>query len=229
MRISIQSGGEYLYVAQMEQAAAASATEGTKDTSSTTESTAAEGKTSQEMLKDFQTVLNKYIDEQRVAKGLDPIYSTNTVDTAMSYTDKGGDVTSVGIAVPDEYKSIFAEASQKYGVDQKLLEIIAARESNFNPTATSSAGAMGIMQLMPSTAEGLGVSNPYDAYQNIMGGANYIAQKLREYNGNVSLALAAYNAGSGNVAKYGGIPPFAETQNYVAWITERYNNALANA
>ena len=221
MRISIQSGGEYLYVAQMEQAAAASATEVTKETSSTTESTATEGKTSQELLKDFQTVLNKYIDEQRVAKGLDPIYSTNTVDKAMSYTDKGGDVTSVGIAVP--------EASQTYGVDKDLLLAVASVESAFTPDAVSSSGAVGIMQLMPSTAEGLGVSNPYDAYQNIMGGANYIAQKLREYNGNVSLALAAYNAGSGNVAKYGGIPPFAETQNYVAWITERYNNALANA
>ena len=129
--------------------------------------------------------------------------------------------------VPDEYKAIFAEAAQKYGIDQKLLEIIAAKESNFINTATSPAGAMGIMQLMPSTAEGLGVTNPYDAYQNIMGGANYIAQKLKEYNGNVSLALAAYNAGSGNVAKYGGIPPFTETQNYVSWIMERYNNLNA--
>jgi soluble lytic murein transglycosylase-like protein len=82
---------------------------------------------------------------------------------------------------------------------------------------------MGIMQLMPATAEGLGVENPFDARENILGGAKYIADKLKQYNGNVSLALAAYNAGSGNVAKYGGIPPFTETQNYVAWITERYN------
>ncbi len=79
------------------------------------------------------------------------------------------------------------------------------------------------MQLMPATAEGLGVENPFDARENIMGGAKYIADKLAMYGGDVSLALAAYNAGSGNVAKYGGIPPFQETQNYVAWITDRYN------
>ena len=96
-----------------------------------------------------------------------------------------------------------------------LLKSIAKAESNFNPTAVSHAGAVGIMQLMPTTAQSLGVTNSYDARQNIMGGAKYISSLLSKYNGDTSLALAAYNAGSGNVAKYGGIPPFAETQNYV--------------
>lgn len=116
-------------------------------------------------------------------------------------------------------EEIYAEASQTYGVSVDLLKAMTKQESNFNPNATSRSGAQGLMQLMPATAAGLGVTNAYDPYQNIMGGAKYIRQMLDKYNGNISLALAAYNAGSNNVDKYGGIPPFAETQNYVAKIT----------
>lgn len=114
---------------------------------------------------------------------------------------------------------IFTEASQTYGVPVDLLKAMTKQESNFNPNATSRSGAQGLMQLMPATAASLGVTNAYDPYQNIMGGAKYIRQMLDKYNGDTSLALAAYNAGSNNVDKYGGIPPFAETQNYVAKIT----------
>ena len=121
----------------------------------------------------------------------------------------------------------FKEASETYGVDINLLKAIARQESNFNPSATSSAGAMGVMQLMPSTAKGLGVTNAYDAQQNIMGGAKLMAQNLKKYNGDVSLALAAYNAGGGNVDKYGGIPPFKETQNYVKKVLGYYQNSNA--
>lgn len=116
-------------------------------------------------------------------------------------------------------EEIYAEASQTYGVSTELLKAMTKQESNFNPNATSRSGAQGLMQLMPGTAAGLGVTNSYDPYQNIMGGAKYIRQMLDKYDGNVSLALAAYNAGSNNVDKYGGIPPFAETQDYVAKIT----------
>lgn len=115
-------------------------------------------------------------------------------------------------------EEIYTEASQTYGVSVDLLKAMTQQESNFNPNATSRSGAQGLMQLMPATAAELGVTNAYDPYQNIMGGAKYIKQMLDKYNGNVSLALAAYNAGSNNVDKYGGIPPFAETQNYVAKI-----------
>lgn len=121
-----------------------------------------------------------------------------------------------GVTVSDEeLNRIFEKASQKYQVPIALLKAVAKAESDFNPNDVSSAGAMGIMQLMPETAKGLGVTDPFDPEQNIMGGAKYLADKLAMYDGNIELALAAYNAGSGNVAKYGGVPPFKETQNYI--------------
>lgn len=115
---------------------------------------------------------------------------------------------------------IYTEASQTYGVSEELLKAMTKQESSFRTNATSRSGAQGLMQLMPATARSLGVTDSYDPYQNIMGGAKYIKKMLDKYNGDVSLALAAYNAGSNNVDKYGGIPPFAETQNYVAKITQ---------
>ena len=110
---------------------------------------------------------------------------------------------------------LFEEAAREYGVPVNLLKAIGMTESSFRVDVVSKAGAQGVMQLMPATAKELGVTNPFDARQNIMGGAKYISQMLNKYDGDVKLALAAYNAGSGNVAKYGGIPPFEETQNYV--------------
>ena len=110
---------------------------------------------------------------------------------------------------------IFEEASKKYDVSVDLLKAIAYNESGFKADATSHAGAMGIMQLMPATAKYLGVEDAYDPYQNIMGGAKLLSQLDDMYNGNKTLMIAAYNAGAGNVEKYGGVPPFKETQNYV--------------
>ena len=148
--------------------------------------------------------------------------TTGTTQTAKT-TTSDSDKDSLGC--PSELEPYFKEAAEKYNVDVNLLKAIAKAESNFNPNAVSSAGALGIMQLMPSTASSLGISNAYNAKANIMGGAQVIAANLKKYNGDVSLALAAYNAGSGNVDKYGGIPPFKETQNYVKKVMNYYKNA----
>ncbi len=110
---------------------------------------------------------------------------------------------------------IFERASKKYNVPVNLLKAIGKAESDFNPNAVSKSGAQGVMQLMPGTAADLGVTDAFDPEQNIMGGSKYIADLLKRYDGDTKLALAAYNAGMGNVKKYGGIPPFKETQNYV--------------
>ncbi len=138
-----------------------------------------------------------------------------------------GAMASTGAAAPADLSSIFEEAANTFGVSVNLLQSIAKAESNFNADAVSSAGAVGIMQLMPATAAAMGVTDCRDAYQNIMGGAKYIAQLLQKYSGNISLALAAYNAGSANVDKYGGIPPFSETQNYVKKVLSYLENGVS--
>lgn len=147
-------------------------------------------------------------------------------NTAVNNTAASASVKleASGLSCSAQLDAIFDEAAAKYGVDAKFLKAIAKCESDFSTECTSHSGAMGIMQLMPQTAASLGVTNAYDPYQNIMGGARYISEKLAQYNGDKSLALAAYNAGSGNVAKYGGIPPFKETQNYVAKVMAYYNS-----
>jgi soluble lytic murein transglycosylase-like protein len=158
--------------------------------------------------------------------------TTNTSSTETSETSQttyASDIETYSVdagelacsSTLDEY---FEEASSTYDVDLKLLKCIGLVESDFNADCTSSAGAMGVMQLMPETAEELGVDDPYDAYQNIMGGAKYISQLLDKYDGDIALAAAAYNAGPGAVAKYDGIPPYDETQRYVAKVLSYYNS-----
>lgn len=121
---------------------------------------------------------------------------------------------------------IFREASEKYGISEDLLKAVAYNESRFKSDAISSVGAMGIMQLMPATAKSLGVEDAYDPYQNIMGGAKLLKQLSDMYDGNEKLMLAAYNAGPGNVEKYGGIPPFEETKNYVENVLATLRNGI---
>lgn len=179
-----------------------------------------------------QAYVNSLYEAQKQQETSTPVSTENdtTTDFATTLAEAVNTVSPVSDATScqnttssieytnDTLEAIFQKASDTYGVSVNLLKAIAKAESGFNQYATSHAGAMGIMQLMPATAASLGVTDAYDAEQNIMGGANLISQLLTKYNGDISLALAAYNAGSGNVEKYGGIPPFTETQNYVSKI-----------
>jgi soluble lytic murein transglycosylase-like protein len=122
----------------------------------------------------------------------------------------------------DELLSYFKEAAETYNVDEKLLRSFAFVESGFDPSATSKSGAMGVMQLMPATATEYDVDDPYDAYQSIMGGAKLISDLLEKYNGDIGLAAAAYNAGSGAVDKCGGIP--SANKAYVTKVLSYYNS-----
>ena len=117
------------------------------------------------------------------------------------------------------YDDIVAEAAQLYRLDPRMIRAVMQTESGFNAMAVSPVGALGLMQLMPAVAAELGVTDPLDPRQNIMGGSRYLRQLLDSHRGNVRLALASYNAGPGNVAKYGAVPPFKETQNYVRKVT----------
>jgi soluble lytic murein transglycosylase-like protein len=119
-----------------------------------------------------------------------------------------------------QYAPVINAAAQQYGISPALVDAVMWQESRYNPKAVSSAGAIGLMQLMPGTARSLGV-NPHDPWQNVFGGAAYLRRQLDNFDNNVPFALAAYNAGPGAVIKYGGIPPYAETRNYVATIMRR--------
>jgi hypothetical protein len=117
---------------------------------------------------------------------------------------------------------VIEKYARQYGVDQDLVWAVIRQESGFNAHAVSPKGAMGLMQLMPGTAAMMGVSDAFDVEQNIAGGIKYLERCLNQFNQDVCLALAAYNAGPGNVVKYQGCPPFAETQHYVATILKAY-------
>jgi hypothetical protein len=117
--------------------------------------------------------------------------------------------------------SLAQEAAGRHGIDPRVFVSLVEQESAFNPRAVSSAGAQGLTQLMPSTARMLGVTDPFDISQSLDGGARYLSQMLKEFGGDQTLALAAYNAGPGAVRRHGGIPPFQETQNYVQKILSR--------
>lgn len=156
-----------------------------------------------------------YIDAS-AAPVVEPVNKTDAVKTSFDEVLK---TESEKLSKTKEktynLKDIFAEAAEKYDLPQELLEAIGYHESRFKAGVTSSAGAMGIMQLMPQTAKAMGVKDAYNPYDNIMGGAKLLKNLSDLYKGDLKLTLAAYAAGTGNVAKYGGIPPFKETQDFV--------------
>jgi hypothetical protein len=134
-------------------------------------------------------------------------------------SDVDSDIKSNNITIDEAVD----KAAQKYGVEKKLIMSVIKQESSFNPNAKSGAGAMGLMQLMPGTARSLGVTDAYDIEQNVEGGTKYLRQLLDMYGNSKELALAAYNAGPGAVAKYNGIPNYKETQNYVKKVMQNYS------
>ena len=162
----------------------------------------------------FQKVLEK---EENKVSGDTEAFSVKKKDTfsaAKTKENSGGGKAEASL--PD----IFRRASEKYDVSYDFLVAVAKAESDFNPKSHSSAGAMGIMQLMPENCKGLGVKDPYDAEQNIMAAAKLLKAHLKKFDGDITLAAAAYNAGSGAVQKYNGVPPYKETQNYVKKIAK---------
>lgn len=153
------------------------------------------------------------------------LVSTGNSVNATSGTDF--DKIYNDIAVDDSLESIFAGAAEEFGINENFLKAVAKAESGFDPDAVSGCGAQGIMQLMPFTSESYGVTDPFDAKQNIYAGAQLLSELLDNYNGNATLALAAYNAGSGSVQKYGGVPPYDETVNYISKINDILGGALS--
>jgi soluble lytic murein transglycosylase-like protein len=159
-----------------------------------------------------------------------PTTDTSFADTLALAQDRSAqppaqgssDASLPSAAAP--YRADIDAAARENGLDPALLASVIQQESGFDPNATSEAGAQGLMQLMPSTAASLGVTNPYDPSQSIAAGARYLRNDLDHVGGDISLALAAYNAGLGAVQRYGGIPPYAETQNYVHQILGRYQS-----
>jgi len=129
---------------------------------------------------------------------------------------------------PDEFEPIIRSLASEYGVDKSLVKAVIHAESGYNPNAVSSKGAQGLMQLMPKTAQGLKVNNSLDPKDNIRGGVRYLRFLLDTFKGDVTLALAAYNAGLSRVSQYGGVPPYAETRNYISKVLSYQKSYQSN-
>ncbi len=163
----------------------------------------------------FGELIQKNVNAVNLSElNLNPYIDEDTDEISLSSFPISADKSQI--------KDMISKIAQKHGIDEKLVNAVIKQESGYNPNAKSSAGALGLMQLMPATAKALGVNDPYNPVQNVDGGVRYLKSMMQKYNGNLVLALAAYNAGPGNVDKYDGVPPFRETQNYVKNILANY-------
>ncbi len=177
----------------------------------------------------FQQMLDKQIQAQKPnaggttasAQAAQKPQPQKTPVSPTSAADAAAAAAAAPVPADSAYLDVIREAAGKYGVDPKLVSAVAEIESGFSQDAISATGAVGVMQLMPETAESLGV-NPYDAKQNIDGGTQYLRQMLDSFNGDVRKAVAAYNAGPEAVREYGGVPPYSETQQYVSSVLDIY-------
>jgi len=152
-----------------------------------------------------------------------PSHTEPAIQSPANGASKSNGYVKADTVIPDSYLGIINTACDRHGVDPALVHAIVKVESDFNPYALSSKGAMGLMQLMPQTAVDMNVKNSFNPHENIDGGVKYLKYLMDRYEGNLSLALAAYNSGETAVKRWGTVPPFRETQNYVKRILKLYN------
>lgn len=161
---------------------------------------------------------------QNIPYGIDVVYEDQASSSSDSYATNLGPVAKPYCLSKAELRRIIAKYARKYGVDKNLVRAVIQQESEGNCQAVSPKGALGLMQLMPATAEILGVEDPFDPEENIKGGVQYLKDCLNRFNHNTAVALAAYNAGPRAVEKYKGIPPYRETKNYLSRVLKAYKD-----
>ena len=172
---------------------------------------------------------NKKLNKEKYTQVKATYYSDSNIHRYANWGSSESSVLPSYSQSRNAYDQMIQSAAAQYGVSAGLIKAVMHTESGFNAAARSPVGAQGLMQLMPATAQRFNVKNVYDPQENINAGAKYLSWLLKRFDGNTQYALAAYNAGENNVKKYGGIPPFRETQDYVKKVLNRYQHLYANS